>query len=101
MQPNREAPAELDPAAPPAIAPEQNGQETANGGACARFPTSRLGPMPGRHADIDGKEKARWRGRPCLERLQPFPRAQATAPRIPAQAGIELESVHFARFGRQ
>src|SRR5439155_2555999 len=33
MQPNRQAPAELDPAAPPAIAPEQNGQETANGGA--------------------------------------------------------------------
>src|SRR5947209_9261574 len=32
QQPNREAPAELDAAVPPVIAPEQNGQ-TANGGA--------------------------------------------------------------------
>src|SRR6266496_1298150 len=44
-----------------------------------------------------GRGKARGRGRPCLERLQPFPRAQAIVPRIRAQAGIEPELVSGRR----
>src|SRR5262249_36032131 len=70
---------------------EREGAVGSGDGAVERRKQGPSGPPRRRRR----KGKCKGRGRPCLERLQPFPRGQATRVGTPAQAGEDRNSVHF------